>query len=224
VRRGGTLVSVDTGDADRVDRAADLPRQCGAIDLDNRSERRRSECWAPGVTGGATTAGATPRAGADAVRAAADADDSTRRLPVIEQELALGTRIMQRGGVRVFTRIVDTPVEEQVQLREEHAQVERRPVDRPATEADFAAMKEDSMEIRETREEAVVAKRAHVTEEVEVGKRATERTETVRDSVRHTEVDVDRISADERDHATARQLPPEATPPRDTPSSGRRKR
>jgi hypothetical protein len=81
------------------------------------------------------------------------------------------------------------PVSESVNLREEHATIERRAVDRPATEAD---LKERSLEIRETAEEAVVAKTGRVVEEVVVGKESSQRTETVHDTVRGTEVEVER--------------------------------
>jgi stress response protein YsnF len=52
-------------------------------------------------------------------------------------------------------------------------------------------MREGTIEVRETVEEPVVQKVARVTEEIEVGKRVDERTETIRDTVRHTEVEVD---------------------------------
>ena len=42
-----------------------------------------------------------------------------------------------------------------------------------------------------TSEEAVVDKETVVTEEIVVGKEVTEREEVVRDTVRHTEVDID---------------------------------
>jgi stress response protein YsnF len=47
-------------------------------------------------------------------------------------------------------------------------------------------------EIRETREEPVVGKQERVVEEVVVGKTSQDRTETVRDKVRRTEVEVQR--------------------------------
>jgi uncharacterized protein (TIGR02271 family) len=186
-RRGATMVSVDARDETTADRASDILRECGAIDLDERASQWDGD---RGVT--ARGAGAHD-----------DALEAGRTIPVVEEELAVGKRAVQRGGVRVFTRIVERPVEEQVRLREEHAEVVRRPVDRPATEADLAAAG-GPIEIRESVEEAVVSKRAHVVEEVQVGKRVTERTETVRDTVRHTEVDVDAIGATEREHAVAR--------------------
>ena len=79
-----------------------------------------------------------------------------------------------------------------MRLREETVTVERRPVDRPATDADFAAAGKDVIEMTETAEEAVISKRARVVEEVVVQKEVTERTETVRGIERHTDVDVQR--------------------------------
>src|SRR4029453_10242040 len=104
-------------------------------------------------------------------------------------------RSVSRGGVRVFSRVIEVPVEETVTLREERAEVQRRDVDRPATQAELASFKEGAIEVRETGEEAVVAKTARVVGEVEVGKRVTEREETVGDTVRKTKVDVEPIAA-----------------------------
>jgi stress response protein YsnF len=87
--------------------------------------------------------------------------------------------------------VTETPVSESVNLREEHASIERRPVDRPATAAD---LKEGFVEIKETAEQAVVAKTARVVEEVVVGKEASSRTETVNDTVRGTDVEVERTA------------------------------
>jgi uncharacterized protein (TIGR02271 family) len=86
--------------------------------------------------------------------------------------------------------MVETPVNESVTLREERATIERRPVDRPASEADLTNFRDESIEVRETAEKAVVSKTARVVEEVTVGKTATEHTEQVSDSVRKTVVDV----------------------------------
>ena len=48
-----------------------------------------------------------------------------------------------------------------------------------------------TIEATETAEEAVVSKEARVTEEISLGKAVDSRTETVRDTVRHTEVEVE---------------------------------
>ncbi|HYF59374.1 MAG TPA: YsnF/AvaK domain-containing protein [Burkholderiaceae bacterium] len=134
-----------------------------------------------------------------ATLAAGASGETSQTLPIIEEQLAIGKRAVRRGAIRVYTRVVETPVEETVRLREEHAEIVRRDVDRPATEADFRAMKDGTIELNETAEEAVIEKRARVTGEVEVGKRVTERAETVRDTVRRTEVEVDEHAMAKRD-------------------------
>jgi uncharacterized protein (TIGR02271 family) len=73
--------------------------------------------------------------------------------------------------------------------------VERRAVnpDRAAGDADF---QERTVEVTETDEEAVVSKRAHVTEEVVIKKDVAEREKTISDTVRRTEVEVDDARTD----------------------------
>ena len=111
-------------------------------------------------------------------------------IPVVQEEVNVGKRQVERG-VRITTRVIEQPVEETVQLHEEHIHVERRPVDRPLANADETAFQESSFEVKATAEEPVVSRQARVVEEVVVDKETTERTETVRDTVRRTNVDVD---------------------------------
>jgi uncharacterized protein (TIGR02271 family) len=115
---------------------------------------------------------------------------------VIEEEVQVGKRTVSRGGVRVYSRVTEKPVEEQVQLRKEQVSVERRPVNRPVSGTDREAFKEGTIEMTETSEEAVVSKQARVVEEVVVRKDAQERTETVRDTVRRTDVEVEKLGAE----------------------------
>ena len=122
-------------------------------------------------------------------------DSTSRAIPVVQEELKVGKREVQRGGVRVFSRVVETPVDQTIGLREEHVNVERRPVDQPISSAD-AAFKEQSIELRETAEEAVVQKSARVVEEVLVGKEVSQRQEQIHDTVRHTEVQVENLAGD----------------------------
>ena len=71
--------------------------------------------------------------------------------------------------------------------------MQRNPVNRPATEADFNTFKEGQIEVTESAERAVVGKEARVVEEVSLGKEVTEREQVVRDTVRNTQVDVEQI-------------------------------
>lgn len=114
-------------------------------------------------------------------------------IPIIEEDLRIGKRAVDAGGVRVNTRVEEMPVSEQVTLREEVVEVERRQVSRPVSDADLAVLQHGTFELRETSEEAIVSKQARIVEEVVIHKDVTERTETIQDTVRHTEVDVEKV-------------------------------
>jgi uncharacterized protein (TIGR02271 family) len=191
VRRGSIVLTVSLEDDSQIEPATDILEGCGAIDVDERVERWK----AAGYTG--YDEQAKPLTREEIAR-----DRET--LQVIQEDLKVGKRAVQRGGVRVHRRIVETPVQEQVTLNEERAVVERRPVDRPATAADLNAFKEGEMEIRETTEEPVVSTSARVVEEVTVGKEANQRTETVSDTVRRTDVDVERTGAEAQPQRASR--------------------
>jgi uncharacterized protein (TIGR02271 family) len=115
-------------------------------------------------------------------------------VPVVEEQLEVGKRQVNRGGVRVHSHIVEEPVQESVHLREERVIVERRPVSRDATEEDLADFKEGSIEIHETVEEAVISKRRRVVEEIVIGRETRDRTETISETVRRTQVDVEPLA------------------------------
>jgi stress response protein YsnF len=107
-----------------------------------------------------------------------------------EEQLRVGKREVGRGTVRVRSYVVETPVEEQVTLRDERVHVERRPVDRPVRPGD-AVFEERVIEASERAEEAVVSKEARVVEEIGLRKEGDVRTETIRDTVRRQEVEVE---------------------------------
>ncbi|HJU04328.1 MAG TPA: YsnF/AvaK domain-containing protein [Nitrospiraceae bacterium] len=182
MRRGGTIVSVRADDT-RVDRVLDIMEEHGAVDIEERSAQWRQ------------TAGST-------VSRAPEQGQVT--IPVVEEELQVGKREVQRGGVRVYSRVTDNPVEETVRLRDERVSVERRSVNRPLDQADMAALKDGAIEMTETDEEPVVSKRARVIEEIVIRKDVGERTEKIRDTVRRTDVDVQSLEG--REAATAGTL------------------
>jgi uncharacterized protein (TIGR02271 family) len=130
-------------------------------------------------------------------------------IPLYEEELKVGKRTVDQGNVRVRVYTVEHPVQEGVTLREERVAVERRPVDRPASGMPGEAFQERTVDVATHREEPVIAKEARVKEEIVVRKEADQRTETVRDNVRHTEVEVE----DDRARTTT-PASPAATPPR----------
>jgi uncharacterized protein (TIGR02271 family) len=122
-------------------------------------------------------------------------NDDEVRAEVVEEELQVGKRQVEKGGVRVHTYVTETPVQEQVNLREEHVTVERRPVNRQATAADMTTG-EQTYEFTEMAEEPVVSKTARVVEEVVVKKDVQEHNQTVSDTVRRKDVEVERTGGD----------------------------
>lgn len=120
--------------------------------------------------------------------------DEEAHIPVVEEELAVGKRTVETGGVRVQKEVTTRPVEENVSLHEEHVTVERRPVNRELNPNDMHAFENSTIEMREMAEEAVVEKRARVVEEVVVGKESRERTEHISDTVRRSDVRIEPIA------------------------------
>lgn len=192
VRRGGAVVAVTADEADE-DRITDVMDGFDPVDIDKREESWKERGY-KGYDSGAAAFTAEESA---RERQYYDRDkDQEESVPVVEEQLQVGKRPVERGRVRVYRRMNEQPVEEQVQLREERVRVDRRPANRPATEADLNPS-ERVIEVTETAEEPVVGKTARVVEEVVIGKESRERTETVRDSVRKSDVNVERIDGGE---------------------------
>ena len=173
LHRGGYVVSARVA-AEHHDRVADILDDEHGVDLDQRSSEWQSEGWAGYRAEGAAAAGA----GAGGT------------IEVAEEQLKVGKRDVSHGRVKVRSYVVEDQVSEDVTLRSEEVDVERRPVDRVVDNAD-AAFRERTVEVEESAEEAVVAKEAHVVEEIDVSKRVETGVETVTDTVRRTEVEVD---------------------------------
>ena len=194
VRRGGAVVSVEATEAN-AHKVADILDAAGAVDVDEKAESFRSSGWTGYVapTTARTTAATTANA-ATATTAAKGTAAAAGSIDLVKEELAVGKRVVNRGGVRIVKKIISRPVEQSVSLREEHVNVDRRVVDRPLSgNALNDAFKDSTIEMTESAEEAVASKTAHVVGEVVIGKTATERTETVRDTLRETDVKVEQL-------------------------------
>ncbi|GAB3801587.1 hypothetical protein GCM10028819_29110 [Spirosoma humi] len=211
----GSVVTVHAQSSDEAERAADLLDEYGAVDVDERaneygyasynqtSNAPNSVDYNAASTGAPTTgigATGTGYGVTDDLTNTSDriptADTNTdQTIKVIEENLEVGKREVERGGVRVRSRIIERPVEESLRLREERVHVQRTPVNRPATADDLNAFQEGSIELIEHAEVPVVSKTANVVEEISVGKEVNERVETIRDTVRSTDVDVENLTS-----------------------------
>ena len=189
VATGGTAVTVRVAEehAATVTRVLEMH---APIDIDERASsfgldpavvsRAQHNTVQPGmVQQGAMRAGGTQ-----------SRDGETMQLA--EERLDIGKRVVNRGTTRVRRFVVETPVEEQVNLRSERVTVERRPVSGGAVvnNPDFS---DKTIELTEMSEEAVVSKVARVKEEIALRKEAADRTETVRETLRHEDVEIEKV-------------------------------
>lgn len=128
---------------------------------------------------------------------AVEAPVEAPRLSANEEQLRVGNPAVARGGARVRSITREVPAEEQVSLDQEQIIVETRPSGRQLTEAEIEAgglFKERVFEVAEMREEPVVTKIAVVRDEIIVRKTVNQRTETVRDTVSRTDVEVEDLA------------------------------
>jgi stress response protein YsnF len=208
LRDGRTALSVLVrGDAER-EQVAEILEEFNPLDLRDNTT---------GAIGGATLGGpelqrsdyVTPTSDQMRAGAVGTSEQTEQIIPVAKDELAIGKRASERR-YRIRTYVVETPVEEQVRLRDERVIVERRPAS-GAVASDAGAMQERVFEVKERHEEPVIEKRGREAEEVVVRKEANERVETVRDTLRETKVDVDKEPAD-RTADVGGTIPPNRNP------------
>jgi stress response protein YsnF len=116
------------------------------------------------------------------------------RIPLVEEELRVGTREIVRGGARVRTRVEEVPVAQEIELMSEFVRVASRPASRPVSEQELeqgGVLRDRVVEVTEVREEAVVSKEVFVREEVVVSKTTERRVEQIHETVRRTVVETE---------------------------------
>jgi uncharacterized protein (TIGR02271 family) len=201
LQSGSTVVTVKV-DERHVAQVTGILEQHNPVDIDERAAGY-------GLSQTSTTTTRAPLAQVTPDTAATTTSSEGGTIQLAEEQLSVGKRAVNRGTTRIRRFVVETPVEEQVSLRDETIRVERRAVTggTPVTAADFT---EKTVEMTETDEEAVVAKTASVVEEVVVSKDVTERVETIRDTVRRDEVEIEKIQGD---RTTTSSTTPVTTPP-----------
>jgi len=190
MRRGAVLLIAEVPDGRARDLAEELD-ELGSLDLDAAEKRWRSEGWR-GFDRSASPYDAPAYA---AERSAFERETpEAQDLDVIEEEVKIGKREVPREGIRVRTIVVEQPVHETVELREEHVEVQREPVNEPispaAAEASFS---DDEFEVTAKGEEVVVGKEARVVERVHVDKTTETRTEEIDETERRQDVKVEEI-------------------------------
>lgn len=209
VANNAAIVTVLAESSDDAERAAEILDECGAVDVDERYNQLQGTDYSSQRTSSVTDSGvdlstARPNLMDDELETTSarstdefettnlrDQDINNRSIPIIEEELHVGKREVEQGAVRIRSRIIERPVEESVRLREERVIVDRNTVNRPATAGDLDTFREGEIELTERAEVPVVNKEARVVEEINLSKDIREREETIHDTVRKTEVEID---------------------------------
>lgn len=124
---------------------------------------------------------------------------TSKHIPIIEERLEVAKRPVETGRVRIRSRVVEEPVHKDVEVRDERVDVERRPVNERVSGNDARAMfKDQDVEVTERGEKVVAGKEARVKEELVVNKETGSHKERIDETVRHTDVDVDRKPGERR--------------------------
>ncbi len=185
VEGGSTAVTVRVGD-EHLTRVSDILEAHDPVDLDERAAGFET------TTTTTTHAAAAPATTPAMQTGGKQAGDGT--ISLAAEELNVGKRAVRGGTTRVHTYVVEKPVEEQVTLHSETVHVDRRPVT-DGHQADAAAFEEKTIEMQETAEEAVVGKTARIVEEISLRTESSEHVETVKDTVRRDEVEIEDLGS-----------------------------
>jgi stress response protein YsnF len=186
------IITVHASSADEAEQAADIMDDCGAIDVDERASGEGSYNDYNNMSSSTDRDSDYDRRSGDSINR-------------MEEELRVGKREVETGRVHVRSRIIETPVEEHVRLRQEHVNIERNPVDRRVSGDEIGNFEDRDFEVTEHAEVPVIDKEARIVEEIRINKEVDEKDEVIRDTVRKTDVDIDedrdskrRIDPDDR--------------------------
>jgi stress response protein YsnF len=113
---------------------------------------------------------------------------SEQVLPVGEERLRVGKQIVEGERTRAIRRVVETPVEERVELVANTVVVERR---QPRRHEGGNVLSEQVIELASTYERPIVSKGVELVEEVVLRHETTAHTETIRETVRRDVVSID---------------------------------
>lgn len=193
LKSGSTVVMVRAPEQ-YIDNVSAILERHGPIDMDERAAGyglgTQSVTTATSAIKGGTPAPATGAATGEEV------------IALSEEQIAVGKRMVNRGTTRVRRFVVETPVEENVTLRSEQVSIQRRAVAAGATVPD-SSFTDKVVEFKETDEEAIVGKTARVKEEVVIRKDVADRVETIHDTVRREEVEIEKVPGTTTERTTS---------------------
>jgi uncharacterized protein (TIGR02271 family) len=177
INSGGAVLALRTPDTE-VDRAMRILNVHGPMNLRDRSTSSQTSTAQP-------SSASTPR---ETGRMAAEGEV----LRLAEEQIDVSKRQVTTGKSRIRRFVTENPVERQITLHEEHCEVARRDVTDPKLAKDVD-WKDQTIEVTETSEQPVVTKTARIAEEVLIRRRGSDHVETVRDTVRRQQIEVEQV-------------------------------
>ena len=112
-------------------------------------------------------------------------------LELLEERLSVNKDRIVAGLVKVGKHVVTEERDVNIDLEEEHANIERTNVNRPTERRIGDIDGNETIEVELEAERAHVNKETYVTEEVNVGKTTERHTETIVDTIQREELDID---------------------------------
>ncbi|HAM61674.1 PRC and DUF2382 domain-containing protein [Psychrobacter submarinus] len=116
--------------------------------------------------------------------------DAPNTLELLEERLTVNKDRIVAGLVKVGKHVVTEERNVNVELEEEHANIQRTNVDRVTDRKIGDAGASETVEVELEAERARVGKETYVTEEVSVGKTTERHTETIVETIQREELDV----------------------------------
>ncbi|MEZ4517245.1 MAG: YsnF/AvaK domain-containing protein [Chloroflexota bacterium] len=173
VRDGGTIITANVADS-QVMRAAEIMSAYDMVNVQDRAvELKTTYTDLPDLT---------------------DATLDENVIEVIEEELEVGKEAVERGRMRIYNVVTEREEAVDVALRDETIKVSRRPVNRKVA-VNPNLFQARSFEMVEMDEVAKVAKTAVVVEEVYLGKEVAEKIETIKETLRRQDVEIEEVPA-----------------------------
>ena len=117
--------------------------------------------------------------------------DAPSTLELLEERLTVNKDRIVAGLVKVGKHIVTEQRNVEVELEEEHANIQRTSVDRPTDRRIGDVDGNEVIEVELEAERARVAKDTFVSEEVSIGKTTERHTETIVETIQREELDID---------------------------------
>jgi len=121
-----------------------------------------------------------------------DTTEKEVRMTLNQEEVNIGKREVEAGGVRLRKIIRTETINQPVELQREEIVVERVPASGRTPSRSDVAFREEEVYIPLRREEPVVEKTSRATEEIRVGKKRETERRDVSETVRREDVDVQR--------------------------------